>query len=202
VTAVQLVMGREPLPGGPSVFLAGPTPDRSAPVPSWRPEATRILGELWTGRTPLSVLSPESRNGLRADRYGTQVDWETEARTAATAILLWIRRDLRILPGMTTNVAFGLDVTSGRAVLGSPDPADGRCGPGPTAFRTDILAKEVPKQAREMLPAGAGAKGQRLYDWARIDVPNSAHGHHLPIRCKRSTGERVYYRCYSPSQCR
>jgi diadenosine tetraphosphate (Ap4A) HIT family hydrolase len=119
--ATTLVMAREPIPAvGPTVFLAGPTPDKSAPVPSWRPEALRVLAEQWTGPQPLTVLSPESRNGQRADRYETQVDWETEARAAATAILFWIPRDMRTMPGMTTNVEFGLDVATGRAVLGVP----------------------------------------------------------------------------------
>ena len=36
------------------------------------------------------------------------------------AILFWVPRDLRTLPGFTTNVEFGLDVTTGRAVLGCP----------------------------------------------------------------------------------
>ncbi|MGW4805834.1 nucleoside 2-deoxyribosyltransferase domain-containing protein [Kitasatospora sp. NPDC004272] len=118
---VRLVMAREPLPaGGPSVFLAGPTPDKSAPVPSWRPAATAALSAQWTGTRPLTVLSPESRNGTRADRYEDQVDWETEARAGADAILFWIPRDLAVLPGFTTNVEFGLDVATGRAVLGAP----------------------------------------------------------------------------------
>ena len=117
---INLVMAREPLPVGPSVFLAGPTPDKSEPAPSWRPEATRALAARWTGGQPLAVLSPESRHGERADRYETQVDWETDARAAADAILFWIPRDLRTLPGFTTNVEFGLDVATGRAVLGCP----------------------------------------------------------------------------------
>jgi hypothetical protein len=119
---VNVVMAREPLPdaSSPSVFLAGPTPDRSAPVLSWRPAATTVLSELWCRSRPLTVLSPESRNGARADRYETQVDWETAARAAAGAILFWIPRDLRTMPGMTTNVEFGLDVATGRAVLGCP----------------------------------------------------------------------------------
>ncbi len=116
-----LVMAREPIPtAGPSVFLAGPTPDKSNPVPSWRPEALRALTEQWTGPQALTVLSPESRNGDRAERYETQVDWETDARAAATAILFWIPRDLKKMPAMTTNVEFGLDVGTGRAVLGCP----------------------------------------------------------------------------------
>ncbi|GAA2509394.1 hypothetical protein GCM10010406_52290 [Streptomyces thermolineatus] len=120
MTAVNLVMAREPLPAaGPSVFLAGPTPHKGA-VPSWRPAAVQVLAARWAGQQPLTVLSPESRNGRRADRYEDQVDWETDARAAASAILFWIPRDLRTLPGMTTNVEFGLDVTTGRAVLGCP----------------------------------------------------------------------------------
>ncbi|MFF9482994.1 nucleoside 2-deoxyribosyltransferase domain-containing protein [Streptomyces sp. NPDC014733] len=120
MSTVNLIMAREGLPAGPSVFLAGPTPDRSAPVPSWRPDAIRALAAQWTGDQPLTVLSPESRNGERADRYETQVDWETNVRKTASAILFWIPRDIVVLPGFTTNVEFGLDVTSGRAVLGCP----------------------------------------------------------------------------------
>nr|WP_234010651.1 nucleoside 2-deoxyribosyltransferase domain-containing protein [Streptomyces sp. SPB074] len=115
-----VVMAREPLPVGPSVFLAGPTPDRAAPVPSWRPEAARLLGEQWNGEEPLTVLSPESRDGKRADHYETQVDWETSARARASVVMFWIPRDLKLLPGYTTNVEFGLDAPSGRAVLGCP----------------------------------------------------------------------------------
>jgi hypothetical protein len=118
--SVHLVMAREPLPDGPSVFLAGPTPDKSAPVPTWPPAPARLLAEQWTGEEPLTVRSPESRNGRRADRYEDQVDWETAARAAANVVLFWIPRDLATLPGFTTNVEFGLDVRSGRAVLGCP----------------------------------------------------------------------------------
>ena len=120
MSAVNLVMAREPLPAGPAVFLAGPTPDKATPVPSWRPAAVEALAAQWTGDQPLTVLTPESRDGVRAERYEHQVDWETEARAHAAAILFWIPRDMRTMPGMTTNVEFGLDVASGRAVLGCP----------------------------------------------------------------------------------
>ncbi|MFJ3728012.1 nucleoside 2-deoxyribosyltransferase domain-containing protein [Streptomyces sp. NPDC090045] len=79
-----------------------------------------MLTEQWLGRRPLTVLSPESRHGERADRYETQVDWETAARAAAMAILFWIPRDLQTLPGMTTNVEFGLDLSTDKVVLGCP----------------------------------------------------------------------------------
>jgi hypothetical protein len=120
MSSVRVVMARESIPAGPAVFLAGPTPDKKAPVPSWRPEAVDLIAARWAGPGPLTVLTPESRGGVRAERYEKQVDWETAARAGAAAILFWIPRDMRTLPGMTTNVEFGLDVTSGRAVLGCP----------------------------------------------------------------------------------
>jgi len=119
-STVRLIMARETIPTGPSVFLAGPTPDRRLPVASWRPDALDLIAAQWTGLGTLNVLSPESRDGQRAERYEHQVGWETDARAAATAILFWIPRDVLTLPGMTTNVEFGLDVSSGRAVLGCP----------------------------------------------------------------------------------
>lgn len=118
---IRLVCAREPLPdSGPMVFLAGPTPRAGGQVPSWRPAAVESLAAQWTGPGPLTVLTPESRGGVRARHYDDQVDWETSARAKATAILFWIPRDLSTLPGMTTNVEFGLDVATRRAVLGCP----------------------------------------------------------------------------------
>lgn len=117
---VHLIYAREPLPtGGPSVFLAGPTP-RDQHTPSWRPAAVEALAAQWAGPGPLTVLSPESRGGRRAAHYDDQVGWETDARESADAILFWIPRDLETLPGFTTNVEFGLDISTGRAVLGCP----------------------------------------------------------------------------------
>jgi hypothetical protein len=120
---VDVVMAREPLPGNgsPAIFLAGPTPN-AQDVPSWRPGAIDLIRARWPAAgEPLTVLSPESRGGRRAAKYDDQVDWESAARAAATVILFWIPRDLRKLPGFTTNVEFGLDVGLGReAVLGAP----------------------------------------------------------------------------------
>ncbi|MFJ5288603.1 nucleoside 2-deoxyribosyltransferase domain-containing protein [Streptomyces sp. NPDC088348] len=118
--SVRIVWARETLPTGPSVFLAGPTPRLGGDVESWRPNAVKELATRWTGKQPLTVLTPESRGGKRAKHYDDQVEWETAARAVADAILFWIPRDLRTMPGMTTNVEFGLDAPTGRAVLGCP----------------------------------------------------------------------------------
>jgi hypothetical protein len=116
---LTLVYAGEPLPGEASVFLAGPTP-RSADVPSWRPAAIGQLATQRHGPGRLAVVIPEPPGGQRLACYDDQVQWETDARAAASAILYWIPRDLRTLPGFTTNAEFGLDVTAGRAVLGCP----------------------------------------------------------------------------------
>ncbi|HTU74688.1 MAG TPA: nucleoside 2-deoxyribosyltransferase domain-containing protein [Trebonia sp.] len=116
---LRLVYAADPLPEEASVFLAGPTP-RSDDVPPWRPAAVRELAAQWHGPGPLAVILPEPPGGQRWPYFDEQAEWETVARQAATAILFWIPRDVRTLPGFTTNVEFGLDVTTGRAVLGCP----------------------------------------------------------------------------------
>ena len=63
-----------------------------------------------------------------------------------------------------------------------------------------MLALRLPRQAWQPVSAGAGAKGHRIYDWALVEIPNRQQlGHRwLLIRRNRRTGERAYYRCYSP----
>ncbi|MEV5989338.1 IS701 family transposase [Streptomyces sp. NPDC052051] len=69
---------------------------------------------------------------------------------------------------------------------------------GAGRFRADALVKKVPKRAWQKLSAGRGAKGQRFYDWAVVDLVAPTPGsHQLLIRRSRTTGELAYYRCYS-----
>ncbi|MFJ8663500.1 hypothetical protein [Streptomyces sp. NPDC093795] len=46
--------------------------DHQAQCPVLAPDAVRFLAAQWTGTVPLTVLSPESRGGVRADRYEQQ----------------------------------------------------------------------------------------------------------------------------------
>jgi hypothetical protein len=118
---ITVVWAREPLPAGPTVFLAGPSANAGSGVESWRPAAVDELRAQST--SPLTVLTPESRGGVRADRYEDQVDWEHEALESATVILFWIPRCLKYLPGFTTNIEWGKYCRSGRVVLGCPPEA-------------------------------------------------------------------------------
>ena len=83
----------------PTIFLAGPTP-RSPEVPSWRPEAVRLM-EGCEG----TLYIPEPRAG--AFNPDEQVKWEWDALAAAQHILFWVPRDLNTMPAFTTNVEFG-----------------------------------------------------------------------------------------------
>jgi diadenosine tetraphosphate (Ap4A) HIT family hydrolase len=166
---LQLVYAREPIPfSDQMVFLAGPTPVAGGDVPSWRPAAIEALAQQWAGPGPLTVLTPESRGGVRAEHYDDQVGWETDARAAADVVLYWIPRDLRALPGMTTNVEFGLDVGTGKAVLGCPPDC-----PNPERNRYLIyVARRHGVPVRERLPDTVAA-ALALIPPTTSDIPGS-----------------------------
>jgi SRSO17 transposase len=80
----------------------------------------------------------------------------------------------------------------------------------PTAagpLRADALAAALPAPAWQRLSAGPGAKGQRFYDWAWLELPAPARTAGpgrwwLLIRRSRRDGELAFYRCYSPTPVR
>jgi hypothetical protein len=119
---MHVVYARQDRPvEGPALFLAGPTP-RSRDVPSWRPGALRILAEPSFAGT---VFVPEEpgEGGLSPTAGDEQVYWEWRCLERADAIAFWVPRDLKTLPGFTTNVEFGLYCRSGKALLGYPPGA-------------------------------------------------------------------------------
>jgi hypothetical protein len=117
---MRVVYARQPCPAelGPSLFLAGPTP-RSRDVASWRPAALRLLREADFAGTVFVPEDPEE-GGLPAAYADEQVHWEWRCLDHATRIVFWVPRDLKTLPGFTTNVEFGLYCRSGKALLGFP----------------------------------------------------------------------------------
>jgi hypothetical protein len=104
-----------------SLFLAGPSP-RGNGEHDWRQEACALLRQMeFKG----AVYIPLPRDGVYRDNYdhAAQIDWELEHLEKAGAIVFWIPRDLKTLPGFTTNVEFGRYSRSGRAILGYPKSA-------------------------------------------------------------------------------
>lgn len=117
---MQVVYAQEPLPTKvkKTIFLAGPSPRTDEDL-SWRPEALRLLELLkYDGH----VFSPEPRDGKFQD-YTGQIEWETAALERADVILFWIPRT-KMMPGLTTNVEWGVWMKSGKVILSSPDGAE------------------------------------------------------------------------------
>lgn len=105
-----------------SIFLAGPTP-RSPQVPSWRLEALQILSELpFAGK----VLVPEWSDSQFLTDDREQFEWDRQGLDNAARIVFWVPREMKTLPGLTTNVEFGryISIASDRVFYGRPDAAE------------------------------------------------------------------------------
>lgn len=98
-----------------SVFLAGPT-YRNNEGRSWRKDAIDLFTKIGFDGV---LYIPEPFVG----DYKKQIDWENDSLNKATCIMFWIPRDLKILPGFTTNIEFGEWMKSGKVVLGYPKNA-------------------------------------------------------------------------------
>jgi SRSO17 transposase len=69
--------------------------------------------------------------------------------------------------------------------------------------RADQLAARVPAGAWRHLSAGQGAKGERIYAWARVAIRplrEPGRGHWLLLRRSLDDGELAYYVCYGPAR--
>src|SRR3954453_22267972 len=66
--------------------------------------------------------------------------------------------------------------------------------------RVDALSAALPETAWTRLSAGAGAKGQRVYDWARVPIrPFSEPDRYwLLVRRRLTDGELAHYLCFCP----
>lgn len=123
---MKIVYAKQPFPDSwtSALFLVGPTP-RNKDVPSWRPEALRLLkASNYDG----VVFVPEVEDGewrSGPDAYDEQVEWERKGLDLADVILCWVPRKYPEMAAATTNVEFGRYVTSDKIVLGAPEWAVG-----------------------------------------------------------------------------
>lgn len=103
-----------------AIFLAGPTP-RDPLTPSWRPEALRILEDMGYNGV---VFVPEPRSGVWATDYMDQASWEQRCIKMSDTTVFWVPRNMRSMPGLTTNVEFGRKVDQYNLVFGAPEEAE------------------------------------------------------------------------------
>lgn len=72
----------------------------------------------------------------------------------------------------------------------------------PRQARAAALADTIAPQAFKRISAGAGAKGPRIYQWARIEVhprPDRGARRWLLVRRSLADAERAYYLCHAPA---
>ncbi|MDR2934190.1 MAG: nucleoside 2-deoxyribosyltransferase domain-containing protein [Rickettsiales bacterium] len=102
-----------------SIFLAGPTlrGDDKNKYSDWRIWAIELFKNM---KFDGSLYLPTPMR----HEYTAQIDWEVYHLKKADCILFWIPRDLKILPGFTTNIEFGELLRSGKIVLGFPPNAE------------------------------------------------------------------------------
>jgi len=108
---------------GPSIFLAGPTirVRASRDITRWRRQALNLF-QMY--KYEGNVFFPEQAPGGKYDYdKERQYEWEDFHLNAASCILFWIPRELKLLPGFTTNIEWGKWHDSGKVVLGHPPDA-------------------------------------------------------------------------------
>ena len=102
-----------------SMFLAGPTP-RSLAVKSWRILAIQLLESFgYNGQ----VIVPERSVPKEHIDYIEQTEWENYGTEKCSILVFWVPRQLKDMPGFTTNVEFGRYVESGKVLYGRPTDA-------------------------------------------------------------------------------
>lgn len=139
-----------------SIFLAGPTvrqrPDGD--ITAWRRQA---LGYLQRSGFDGDVFFPECAPGRTFNHmYEAQLEWEAYHMDTATCILFWVPRDLKLLPGFTTNIEWGMWCDSGKVVLGFPKDAPKM---KPFRFWANVLGVPVAHTVGETLDLALKAVG-------------------------------------------
>jgi 8-oxo-dGTP pyrophosphatase MutT (NUDIX family) len=106
-----------------SVFLYGPSTRGRGK--SWRPHAVMEL--LNAGFTRGVIYIPEMRDGsvpTSPSEKAAAMAWEDRNTARSDCKLFWVPRNMRSMPGLSTNVEFGREENSGRMLFGDPPGAE------------------------------------------------------------------------------
>jgi 8-oxo-dGTP pyrophosphatase MutT (NUDIX family) len=156
-----------------SVYLAGPTP-RHAEVCSWRPQALQLLESMAYDGV---VFIPESQDGQRRGDYDRQMAWELDAMRRSDIILFWVPAERETLPAYTTRVEFGLQVNSGKVILGIPKNAYKARYMEKLAKKYRIVAHDtlVETLGAALTTLGGGGKRSGVECLIPLDIWRTAH---------------------------
>ena len=108
------------------IFLAGPTLRNGYSQNSWRYKALKLFDKFdFDGQIFIPEYEPSKTFIDTDENIKKQTYWEWEALDKATAIMFWIPRDIKTLPGFTTNIEFGryTALCPEKIVLGYPSNA-------------------------------------------------------------------------------
>jgi SRSO17 transposase len=145
----------------------------------------------------------------RAARVPEQVEFRTKPQLAR--VMLERALDAGVPAGwVTADEVYGGDPTLRRfledrglsSVLAVKciEPLRRAHGSAPTT--AEQLAARVPAEQWVACSAGHGAKGRRLYDWARVELAAPAaagRARWLLVRRSRADGELAFYTCFAPA---
>jgi SRSO17 transposase len=151
------------------------------------------LPESWSGdqvRRERAKVPAERRFATKPELAAQMI-----GRALATGIRGWVTGDE--VYGSSTPLRTVLE--TGQVSYAMAVASNHRITTAAGTRRADEIAARLPKTAWQRLSVGAGAKGQRYYDWALITIASEQPGRRwLLIRRHRRTGELAFYRCYAP----
>lgn len=117
------------VPGVPAIFLAGPTARSNDYEKSWRKDAVEYLES--KGFQGIVFVPEHSRPSHFDDTeaaWDARTEWEWKCIEAADCVVFWVPRRMPDMPGLTTNLEFGMCIgdvdIKHRVILGYPEDAD------------------------------------------------------------------------------
>jgi len=107
-----------------SVFLMGPSP-RSKDTKSWRKEAVELFEKIEKEYDfTINLILPEFKDSNFKFEKENQVKWELKCQKFSTFLFFWIPREMKKLPGLTTNIELGMNIDRENLVVGFPKDSE------------------------------------------------------------------------------
>jgi len=103
-----------------SIFLMGPSP-RDENTKSWRKEAIELFEKIEKEYDfTINLVLPEFKDGNFNFEKEDQIKWELNCQNNSTILFFWIPREMKKLPGLTTNIELGMNIDRKNLVIGFP----------------------------------------------------------------------------------